>query len=39
VDRPAVGGVWEFMTPAFRETYHKGVDITTVPTVACMPLR
>ncbi len=39
VDTDNIGGVWEFMTPAFREMWHKDVDMSTLPTILCVPLR
>jgi FkbM family methyltransferase len=35
----AVGGIWEFMAPRFREYFWPGIsDVSSLPTVACLPL-
>ena len=39
VESGAVGGVWEFATPSFREMWWKDIKLEDTPTVECMPLK
>lgn len=34
----AVGGIWEFMAPSFRELWHPNIDVLQLPSVRCRPL-
>jgi len=37
-DKRAVGGIWEHMAAGFRERIWPGLDASTLPAVACLPL-
>jgi hypothetical protein len=38
-DNQAVGGIWEFASPAFRNQWWKGVTLDTLPAIECSPLQ
>jgi hypothetical protein len=41
VEKNAVGGIWEFSSPSFREQWWKGIDLNSkrVKTIECRPLQ
>ena len=38
VSKAAVGGIWELMSPTFKETWHPNVDVASLPEIPCLPL-
>ena len=37
--QPAVGGIWEFSSPSFRDQWWKGIKLEDTPTIECEPLK
>ena len=39
VEKAAVGGIWEFSSPSFRDQWWKGVKLEDTPKIECEPLK
>ncbi len=39
IEKGPVGGVYEFMGPAFRKRWHPDVKVDDLPTVPCVPMK